>query len=204
MTYFPVKGEKIQLNHTVKSKERILVGLSWDEREDKVKKLDRFLKKDSQHDLDISCYIYDDKGEFIDYVGAEAQDSMDESGKIYHSGDDMTGAGDGDDEFINVELAELPPHVHGIVFMADIRSNHTFSDIASPFCRLADGMTDENLLETYMTDEAAGTHHAFVFCAVYRDHDEESETGWRLHNVSEYPDTETIDSWGEYLKQFVD
>ena len=196
------RGEKAPLEHSTEASERILVGLRWDERYDKVQMLDRVIKKDSQHDLDLVCYIYGPTGEFIDFVGAEAQDSMDETGKIYHSGDDMTGAGEGDDEFINAELGKLPNSVHSLVFMAEIRSNHGFDDVASTYCRLADGMTDKNLMEVYLDHGEAKGKHAFVMCAVTRS--EASPTGWQLYNISEYPDTSSIDNWGGYLSQFVD
>ncbi len=203
MTYTPpLKGEKVPLNHTLKARERIIVGLSWDAREDKVSFLGKLTKTDSQHDLDISCYIYNQHGEFIDYVGAEAQDSVDESGKIYHSGDDMSGAGDGDDESISAELAGLPIDVHGIVFLIDIRSNHVFADVEAVACRLADGMTDDNLLEINVSAEEGKDRNAFVMCSIFRD--EDSPTGWKLYNISEYPDISTIEDWGSYLAQFVD
>lgn len=198
----PARGAKADLLHTRKSRERILVGLSWDAREDKVNRVRHLLKTDSQHDLDITCYIYNKEREFIDFVGSEAQDSIDDSGKIYHSGDDMTGAGDGDDEFISAELAELPAYIHGLVFLVEIRSRHVFSQVETPFCRLADGMTDTNLLEIAINNNEATHKNAFVMCSINRS--EASPTGWSLHNISEYPDISKIKDWGSYLGQFVD
>ncbi|HPD82822.1 MAG: TerD family protein [Alphaproteobacteria bacterium] len=196
------KGQKAPLNHTKKARERIVVGLSWDARQDKVNMVRGLLKTDSQHDLDITCYIYNSAREFIDFVGAEAQDSMDQSGKIYHSGDDMTGAGDGDDEFISAELAGVPEDVHAIVFLVEIRSRHTFSDVETPFTRLADGMTDTNLLEIPINHDEAHDKNAFVMCAISRN--QSSPTGWMVYNISEYPDISKITDWGTYLAQFVD
>lgn len=196
----PHAGEKKPLNHSLKARQRIIVGLSWDAREDEVSFLGRLTKKDSQHDLDISCYIYNTQGEFIDYVGAEAQDSMDESGKIYHSGDDMSGEGDGDDESISIELGPLPADVHGIVFLVEVRSNHVFADVDAPFARLADGMTNTNLLETPIDNEETQGSNAFVMCAVYRSG--QSDSGWMLYNINEYPDVSQIEDWGSYLAQY--
>ena len=201
-TNVPPRGEKAPLNHTKKARERIVVGLSWDEREDKVNRVRGLLKTDSQHDLDISCFIYNAAREFIDFVGAEAQDSMDESGKIYHSGDDMTGAGEGDDEFISAELADLPAEVHALVFLIEVKSRHLFSDVEAPFTRLADGMTDNNLLEIHLNHDEAPDKSAFIMCAISRN--ESSPTGWQVYNISEYPDISQIHDWGSYLAQFVD
>jgi tellurium resistance protein TerZ len=198
----PLKGQKAPLNHTKQARERIVVGLSWDPREDKVNRVRHLLKTDSQHDLDITCYIYNEAGEFIDFVGAEAQDSIDQSGKIYHSGDDMTGAGEGDDEFISAELAALPAHVHAIVFLVEIRSNHSFNDVESPSCRLADGMTDNNLLKIAINHDEAPNKNAFIMCSITRNN--KGESGWTLYNISEYPDILQIKDWGQHLAQFVD
>lgn len=196
----PAKGEKTPLLHTKQARERIVVGLRWDPREDQVKLLNKLVKKDSQHDLDVSCYVYGAGGEFLDYVGAEAQDSMDESGKIYHSGDDMCGSGDGDDETISAELADLPSEIHALVFLVDVRSNHNFAHVLSPMTRLADGMNDKNLLEIHLDHDESKHKNAFVMCSIYRN--DESPTGWMLYNISEYPDTTTIPDWGSYLAQF--
>jgi stress response protein SCP2 len=164
--------------------------------------LGKLLKSDSQHDLDISCYIYDQDKQFIDFVGAEAQDSMDETEKIYHSGDDMSGSGDGDDERISIELAEMPIHVRGIVILIEVRSNHTFSDVLTPYVRLADGMTNDNLLEIDLVHDEAGDKNAFVMCSIYRDIDN-SPTGWGLHHIAAYPDISKIEDWGAYLARYV-
>ena len=196
------KGEKSPLNHTKQARERVIAGLSWDPREDKVSRVRHMLKTDSQHDLDISCYIYSASGEFIDFVGAEAQDSIDQSGKIYHSGDDMTGAGDGDDEYISAELADLPAHVHSLVFLVEIKSNHAFSDVEMPSCRLVDAMGHKDLLKIAITHDEAAHKNSFVMCAITRN--SKDNNGWTLYNISEYPDISQINDWGSYLTQFVD
>ena len=201
MTHFLEKGQKAPLAHTKQARERIVAGLSWDAREDKVSMLKR-VQGDSQHDLDINCYIYNKEGECIDYVGSEAQDSMDESEKIYHSGDDQSGAGDGDDEFISAELAALPKNIYGIVYLVEIRSQHVFTDVATPFARIADGFDDKNLLEININGDGAERSNAFIMCAVQRDRT--SPTGWKLYNISEFPDISQIESWGDYLSQFMD
>lgn len=196
------KGQKAPLNHTKQARERIIAGLRWDPREDKVKAVHRITRGDSQHDLDITCYVYNKAGEYIDFIGAEAQDSMDESGKIYHSGDDMTGAGDGDDEFISAELGQLPDDIHALVFLVEIRSNHHFCDVDAPYVRLADGMSGQNLLDMPICHDEGAHKNAFVMCAISRDSGNES--GWTLSNISEYPDISQIENWGDYLAQFVD
>lgn len=195
------KGQKGPLNHSLKARQRIVAGLSWDVRETKVGLFGR-VTGDSQHDLDINCYIFDRDKDFSDFVGSEAQDSMDESEKIYHSGDDQSGTGDGDDEFISCELAHLPSDVYGLVFIVEVKSKHTFGDVLTPFTRIGDGMTNTNLLEMPIEGSQAANSTAFVMCAIQRD--STSPTGWQLYNISEFPDVSKIEDWGSYLSQFID
>lgn len=198
----PAVGDTIPLNHSLKARQRIWVGLEWDPNREKPKFFDKLLNKDTGHNLDLTCYIYDSNHQFIDFVGAEAQDSMDESENIYHSGDDSSGEGDGDDERISVELAGLPDNTHGIVFMVEVRSEHTFGQVKGAHVRIADSMTNENLLETGITGPNVQNSNAFVFCSVFRNN--ASPTGWMLRNISESPDISKIADWGSYLAQFVD
>lgn len=195
------RGEKGPLNQSQKSKQRIIAGLSWDAREDKVGMMGRVLKNDSQHDLDLSCYIYNKAGEFIDFVGPEAQDSMDESEKIYHSGDDMSGEGEGDDERIAAELAELPYEIHGMVFLVEISSNHTFADIESPTARIGDSLTDTDLLSININHDGCADKTAFVMASVYLDN--QSPSGWTLHHIADYPDISQVEDWGSYLSRYI-
>ncbi len=194
-------GKKESLNHQIEARQRIIAGLSWDAREEEKVGLFRRVKGDSQHDLDIQCYIYNKDKEFLDFVGAEAQDSMDQSETIYHSGDDQNGTGDGDDEFISAELARMPKAIHGLVFMVEIQSNHFFTDVTAPFTRLADGYNDQNLIEMPIIGSKAENSQAFVMCAIQRN--SSSPTGWIAHNISDFPDISRIDNWGNYLSQYI-
>jgi len=193
-------GQSAPLHHTKSGHGRIIIGLGWDVRADKVGAVSHLISKDSQHDLDINCFVYDQEGNFIDFIGSEAADNIDQSGKIYHSGDNMCGTGAGDDETITVELAHLPPHYQTLVFLVEISSRHTFGQVASPEVRIVDSMSNTDLLHVDITGEQAQHSTAFVFAAVSRD--SESPTGWTLHNISDHPDISQIADWGVYLGQY--
>ena len=187
---------------TTKARHRIIVAISWDDRVAQKEKLMEKLRGGAdQHDLDISCFIYDTGGNYIDFVGPMAQDSMDQSGAIYHSGDDATGEGDGDDEFISCELAGVPADVHSLVFVTEIRSNHVFADVVAPAMRIADGMTNDNLYELAMATGAGKDTSACVMARVFRD--STSPTGWKLHAIDEYPDLSDVPDWGSYLTRYL-
>ena len=193
-------GQSAPLNHTKTLHERIIAGLGWDVREDKVGAVSHLISKDSQHDLDINCFVFDQNKNFIDFIGSEARDNTDESGKIYHSGDNMCGSGEGDDETITVELANIPEHYQTLVFLVEISGIHVFSEVENPEVRITDSMSNSELLKTSITGERADQSKAFVFAAITRD--ENSPTGWTLTNISDYPDISQIEDWGQYLAQY--
>lgn len=200
-TIGPDTGDHAPLDFTMKARHRVVAGLSWDPRADKAGFLDKLKGHNQQYDLDLICFVYDDQGTYIDYVGAEAQDSMARSGKIYHSGDDMTGEGDGDDEFISLEFAEMPSNVAQIVFVVEIRSNHTFEDLEAPEVRVADGMDNRNLFHTFLDEPESKAAKACVSFKLYRDIT--AETGWSLENIGAYPDISQIEDWAGYLTRYL-
>lgn len=202
MTFAPAKGSILSLLHTVKARQRVIAALSWDPRADKASFMDRLRGNDQQHDLDISCFVYNANGDYIDFVGPMAQDSMDQTGAIYHSGDDATGEGGGDDEFISAELAGLPEDTAHLIFLVEIRSNHSFSAVDAPLFRLADGMTNNTLMEIPLAEEGGGKDaSACVLVRLFRDFD--SETGWSVQWIEEYPSLAEINDWGDYLTRYL-
>lgn len=194
----PAYGEHAPLEHSLKARQRIVVAINWDPREQEAGFFDRLRGTHYQHDMDVMCFVFDHNREYIDYVGPEMQDSMDQSGCIYHSGDDQTGEGDTDDEFISIELAGLPEDVAHLVFLVEIRTKNTFGDILNPSARIFDGMSNQNLLETDISGPAAHGKAAFVFAHIYRDGS--SPTGWMLHHVGDFPDIAQIQDWSAHLK----
>jgi stress response protein SCP2 len=192
---------KFPLEHTVSGRERILVALSWDERAHATI-IDKLKRQNQQHDLDLSCFVYNKNGEYIDFVGPMAQDNIDQDGCIYHSGDDAGGAGNLDDEHISVELAGLPFETVSLIFVAEIRSDHTFEQITNPSIRVADGFTNKNLHAMKLaTDKEAEGKTACIFARVHRD--KGSPTGWSLQIIDQYPKLDDVSDWGTYLTRYL-
>jgi tellurium resistance protein TerZ len=83
---------------------RVRMGLGWDA----VKKKGLFGRLQEQSiDLDASALLFDAQGRLLDQVWFRQLQSRD--GSVRHTGDNLTGAGDGDDESILVELPAVPP-----------------------------------------------------------------------------------------------
>jgi stress response protein SCP2 len=79
------------------------------------------------------------------------------NGAVQHSGDNLTGAGSGDDETITVHLGGLPPEVTGLVFTVNSYSGQKFSNVAKAYCRLLDAASGEELVRFDLTGGEART-----------------------------------------------
>lgn len=133
-------------------------------------------------DLDLYCYVFDDNMQIAAVVGAKEDSLMDESGKVYHTGDDQTGYGAGDDEQIFVETANLPAHYRHFLFVVKSNSKYSLDQFINPAVRLCDSKSDINALHsTIMPDPEMKTAYNYVFCHVYRDRDL-----WHFQNLDTY------------------
>jgi stress response protein SCP2 len=178
------KGQHAPLNVTQEAQHRIFVGLGWDPFEDRGR-LSRFLRflgfRAPHHDLDLSCFIYDSDGTLIGEISSESGKAADFSGRIYHSGDNVEGIGEGDDEQISVEFKNLPTKIHQLLFTASIKGDHTFDEVRSPEIRLVDGYSGHEFLKVSLGKEDGAAFPAFTFVHLYRDGE-----GWIVRYVGEY------------------
>jgi tellurium resistance protein TerZ len=170
-----VKGQKISL-----TKEgggalaKVVMGLGWD-----AKKKGGFMGFGGQEqsiDLDASCVLFDQNKQVVDVVWFRQLRSKD--GSITHTGDNRTGAGEGDDEQIIVDLTRVPPQVKSLVFVVNNFTGQNFSQIENAFCRLVDQSTNQEIARYNLS--GMGNHTAQVMAKVYR-HNEE----WKMHAIGE-------------------
>ena len=184
------KGEHCSLNVTKKAEHRVLAGLGWEPHAHAgiLDKLGAAIGlKSINHDLDLACLTFDEQKNLLGTISAIPGYSTDGSGRIYHSGDNVAGEGDGDDEQVSVELLKLDPSIHDIMFVATIKSGHTFGEIDSPEIRLADGYSNHNFLVMPLTHLEGKAKSAFAFASIYR-----KEEGWNIHNISTYIDVTAL------------
>lgn len=162
------KGQKVELRKSDGgSLRRVMVGLGWDE----VKQTRGFFAPKPQ---DIDC----DASAFLCISGklTSNQDVVyfgnlrHSSGAVAHMGDNLTGAGEGDDEQILVDLQALPGQYDKIVFVVNIyqaaqRRQH-FGLIQNAFIRICDAETNQELCK-YNLSENYDNMTAMVFGELY-------------------------------------
>ncbi|MGA7204739.1 MAG: TerD family protein [Specibacter sp.] len=156
---------------------RVRMGLGWDSAAP-VKRGFFGTKKAAEIDLDASAIFFDASGQVLDTVFFNQLKSKD--GSTEHMGDNLTGAGDGDDETILVDLARVSPAVAQIVFVISSYSRQTFDQIENAFCRLVDDSTAgaPEVARFQLTD--AGTHTAMIMAKVSRD-----GSGWTFKAIGD-------------------
>ena len=169
------KGQKISLSKEAGGALRkVVMGLGWD-----AIKAGGFLgfgKKTIEVDLDASCVMFDASNALVDVVWFRQLKSKD--GSIVHTGDNRTGAGDGDDEQIIVDLAAVPATVKTLVFVVNSFTGVNFSQIENATCRMVDQATNREIARYNLSCQ--GTHTAQIMAKVYR-HDNE----WKMHAIGE-------------------
>lgn len=183
------KGQKISLSKEAGGNlDKIVMGLGWD------------AKKGSGGggllgglfggggdaiDLDASCVLFDDNNKLVDTVYFGHLKSKD--GSIVHTGDNRTGAGEGDDEQIIVELDRVPASVKALVFTVNSYTGQTFDSVDNAFCRLVDAKTNAEIAR--YTLSAQGSHTAQIMAKVYRHGGE-----WKMHAIGENGAGRTIEN----------
>jgi tellurium resistance protein TerZ len=159
---------------------QVRMGLGWDA----MKKKGLFGGSKTQSiDLDASCLIFDSSGQLVDQVWFSQLRSKD--GAVVHTGDNRTGAGDGDDESILVELPKLPGNVGTLVFTVNSFTGQNFSQIENAYCRLVDETNGVELARYELT--ASGPHTAQVMAKVARD-----GSGWSMTAIGSITSGRTI------------
>ncbi len=156
------KGGNISLSKLAPSLKAVTLGLGWDVR----------TTTGADYDLDASALMCGANGKvlsdahFIFYGQLNSPE-----GAVEHTGDNRTGAGDGDDESINVDLTKVPGNVEKIVFPVSIhdadRLGQSFGQVTNAFIRIVDQETGTELTR-YDLAEDASTETAMIFGELYR------------------------------------
>ena len=157
------KRQSVSLTKQASSLSTIKIGLGWDP----VKKkglLGMFSGGADSIDLDASCVLLDASGCVIDTIWFRNLKSS--CGSVQHSGDNLTGEGDGDDEVISVDLNKLPAKVEYLAVTVNSFRGQTFDAVENAFCRIVDQSNKE--LAIYKLNEK-GSHTGVLISSLKRN-----------------------------------
>ena len=178
------KGQKISLDKEAGGAlSRVTMGLGWD-----VAKSKGFFGfgggQGAAVDLDASVVMFDESNRPVDTVWFRQLKSKD--GSITHTGDNRTGAGDGDDEQISVELSRVPANVKSLVFTVNSFTGQNFSTVENAYCRLINAGNNQEVARFNLSVQ--GSHTAQIMAKLYRHGGE-----WKMHAIGENGSGRTFD-----------
>jgi tellurium resistance protein TerZ len=181
------KGQKISLEKdSGQTLSKVIMGLGWDA----VKKGGGMLGglfgggSSGSIDLDASCVLFGQDNKVMDTVWFRQLKSRD--GSIVHTGDNLTGEGDGDDEQIIVDLSKVPETVKALVFTVNSFSGQTFDSVDNAYCRMVNAANQKEIARYTLTTQ--GSHTAQIMAKVYRHNNE-----WKMHAIGEAASGRTIE-----------
>ena len=160
------KGGNVNLSKEAPGLSKILIGLGWDVR----------ATDGADFDLDGSAFLLSASGkvrsdaDFVFY-----NQSKSDNGAVEHTGDNRTGAGDGDDEAIIISLPAVPADVEKIAITVTIHDadarRQNFGQVSSAFIRCVNADTNVEIARFDLSEDAS-VETAMIFGEVYRHNGE--------------------------------
>lgn len=168
------KGGNVSLSKTDPGLVNALVGLGWDAR----------TTDGSAFDLDASVFLVGDSGKVLSdahFIFYNQKTSPD--GAVVHSGDNLTGAGEGDDEQVTINLPKVDPNVQRLVFTVTIHEaearKQNFGQVRNAFMRIVNKDSDTEIARFDLSEDYS-TETAMIFGEVYRH-----GTEWKFKAVGQ-------------------
>ncbi|MDR1702277.1 MAG: TerD family protein [Sporomusaceae bacterium] len=161
------KGQKVDLTKSNPGLQKIIVGLGWDTNK---------YSGGGDFDLDAAAFLVnadnktESENDFVFYNNLQHV-----SGAVIHSGDNLTGDGDGDDEQIIIDFSKVPANINKIAITVTIHEADTrkqnFGQVSNAFARIVNEQSNAELLR-YDLGEDFSIETAVVVCELYRHQNE--------------------------------
>lgn len=168
------KGGNVSLSKTDPSLTKVLVGLGWEARS----------TNGSDFDLDASLFMVQDNGKVrgdADFIFYNQLQSA--CGSVVHTGDNKTGAGEGDDEALQITLAGVPAEIKRLVVAVTIHDaverKQNFGMVRDAFVRVVNLDTDQEIVRFDLSEDYS-SETALIFAEIYRHNGE-----WKFKAVGQ-------------------
>ncbi len=167
------KGQKVDLTKGNPGLNNLLIGLGWD-----TNKYDG----GADFDLDAAAFLLAGNGKVASDADFVFYGNLNHtSGGVVHTGDNLTGEGDGDDEVIKVDLSKVPASVEKIDFTVTIYDaesrNQNFGQVSNAYIRIVDQSNNTELIR-YDLGEDYSVETAVVVGELYRNNGE-----WKFNAI---------------------
>lgn len=169
------KGERISLEKVSPGLVQIFIGLGWDI---------NVTDTGGDFDIDASIFLLDSNEKLISdkhFIFYNNLTSPDPEKSIQQRGDNRTGAGEGDDEIIDVNLKTVPPDVAKMVLTVTIheaeKRQQNFGQVSNAFVRVVNCENEEEIIRYDLTEDFS-VETALIMAELYRKDGE-----WRMNAV---------------------
>ncbi|MDR2642771.1 MAG: TerD family protein [Planctomycetaceae bacterium] len=168
------KGANVSLSDQVPGLKTVHVGLGWDARQ----------TTGEDFDLDACCFMLAANGKVrndADFIFYNQLKST--CGSVEHTGDNLTGEGEGDDEVLIVQLDKVPTEIVKLVFTVTIHDyesrRQNFGMVSSAYIRIVNNDNNEEIARFDLSEDAS-TNTAMIFGEIYRYNDK-----WKFRAVGQ-------------------
>lgn len=169
------KGERISLEKVAPGLVKIFIGLGWDI---------NVTDTGGDFDIDASIFLLDSNEKLISdkhFIFYNNLTSPDPEKSIQQRGDNRTGAGEGDDEIIDVNLKTVPADVAKMVLTVTIheadKRQQNFGQVSNAFVRVVNCENEEEIIRYDLTEDFS-VETALIMAELYRKNGE-----WRMNAV---------------------
>ena len=175
MTINLSKGERISLEKVAPGLVQIFIGLGWDV---------NVTDTGDDFDIDASVFLLDNNDKLISeqhFIFYNNQNSPDPEQSIQQRGDNRTGAGEGDDEIIDVNLKTVPSEIAKMAITVTIheaeKRQQNFGQVNNAFVRIVNCENEEEIIRYDLTEDFS-VETALIMAELYRKDGE-----WRMNAV---------------------
>jgi tellurium resistance protein TerD len=175
MTINLSKGERISLEKVAPGLVQIFIGLGWDI---------NVTDTGGDFDIDASIFLLDSNDKLISdqhFIFYNNPKSPDPEQSIQQRGDNRTGAGEGDDEVVDVNLKTVPPEVVKMALTVTIheadKRHQNFGQVSNAFVRIVNCENEQEIVRYDLTEDFS-VETALIMAELYRKDGE-----WRMNAV---------------------
>ena len=169
------KGQRISLEKASPGLKQIFIGLGWDV---------NVTDTGGDFDIDASLFLVDSSEKLISdqhFIFYNNQISPDPEQSIQQRGDNRTGAGEGDDEIIDVNLKTVPTNIDKVIITVTIheadKRQQNFGQVSNAFVRIVNAENEEEVIRYDLTEDFS-VETALIMAELYRKDGE-----WRMNAV---------------------
>lgn len=166
------KGQRISLTKEAPELTKLMCGLGWDIAKRAGGGIFSAFSSVQDYDLDASVICLDKSGKINDIADVVYFGNLsDRSGAITHLGDNLTGAGEGDDEQILVDLSRIPPQIVKLIFVVNIYEclarKQDFTQVQNAFVRLVNMSNNKELAKYNLSGQEYQGMTGMIMAEIY-------------------------------------